>query len=738
MLKNLILLITILSVLLNSDLVKAQDIRYVDSEQEVQVPVYTTVNATFTVKLPSSIELSKDPSSGKGIFSSIVGVKGDIEKGKCVEVIPDTSFNLFDVTKRPLGNVKIPESEAEQSGYTHKSPEIVNVNQMETVWKEEEFSTLIKGAGSNFVYDAGSGYHNVNLNVSTLNAVTAGKWEGTLPFEILYGTYYPITETYPDVTAMLASEASPGSFIRTRGHYATKDGGSAVYEVMDTAVANDMTIFRLNNGKFAKLKTDNSSLVKLESVGITPNNFTSDKFNQLLDLLDGECKGVQFSNGKYYVDKKISLKSMSYCGMGNTALIVDSRYSTNEFNIITTLATEGPYNIEMCGLDFTYYTSNDHLLNSTESCLVSLHNIDSCKIDNCNFLSMPSEENGSYMRTDLLWFHQTDNIQNVSITNSTLKSLSPTALSPGTTSDSGGGSLWISGPTGTCPRINNILIKDCEFETAASDEAVAFWNGDFNNVLISDCVIKNTEGYTTDNLITFYNGSFNNVAVENCNVNVSTIDEYVYKVTGLTSKSEVKFKNCNTTLNCGVIDLSSYGVFLLGKDKIEHAGISTLILDDCSVTGAVESKFGSLVTSTNAKNKKVIFKHCNVDAFLSKGLVYAQTSDCMQYSVEDSTVNTHSDLAYMNGSTNVSMRVKGNTIYSNLKVTVAQKAQFDYEFVENICDADVDTLVYASWIDQVNAFVNILERNNNISDDDYHIFKSSNVIDESSIVSITH
>lgn len=146
---------------------------------ETNIPVNAVVASTFTISLPSSINLVKSETGYS--YSSVVGVKGDIGVRSAINVVPDETVTLYDVSKRPENDLSIPESE-EQQTYEHKDPVSVIVTQGALSWN---WSTLCsKISDSIFVY-AESGFHNVILNLSA-DSMKAGEWQGVLKFEISY------------------------------------------------------------------------------------------------------------------------------------------------------------------------------------------------------------------------------------------------------------------------------------------------------------------------------------------------------------------------------------------------------------------------------------------------------------------------------------------------------------------------------------------------------------------------
>lgn len=151
-----------------------------DSTKTVDVAVKAVVESTFTVSLPSSINLVKSEADYK--YSSVIGVKGDIDASAVVRVAPNSSIQIFDITNRPDNDSSIPQSEEDQT-YTHKDPVTMNVMQSTVVWNSEELAR--ESSNGDYVYDASSGFHNVSFNAEVAS-LKSGEWAGLLEFNIGY------------------------------------------------------------------------------------------------------------------------------------------------------------------------------------------------------------------------------------------------------------------------------------------------------------------------------------------------------------------------------------------------------------------------------------------------------------------------------------------------------------------------------------------------------------------------
>lgn len=147
---------------------------------ETNIPVNAVVESTFTVSLPSSINLVKSETGYS--YASVVGVKGDIDASAVVRVAPNRAAVLFDITKRPDNDSSIPQSEEDQT-YKHKAPVTMNVTQSTVVWNSEELAR--ESSNGEYVYDVSSGFHNVSFNAAVEN-LKSGEWAGILDFMIGY------------------------------------------------------------------------------------------------------------------------------------------------------------------------------------------------------------------------------------------------------------------------------------------------------------------------------------------------------------------------------------------------------------------------------------------------------------------------------------------------------------------------------------------------------------------------
>ena len=152
---------------LNTSVVKA-DNEFTETGNQ-SVPVTCDITATFTVRLPASIPLTKNTS--KYDYNGNVGVKGDLPSGARISVTPASEVKLYDMTLRPSDPLP---SGDEGADAQHKASQTANVTMADKVW-----TTLT------------SDYVDHAFTVATDGLLEAATWKGSLPFDIEYNAGSP-------------------------------------------------------------------------------------------------------------------------------------------------------------------------------------------------------------------------------------------------------------------------------------------------------------------------------------------------------------------------------------------------------------------------------------------------------------------------------------------------------------------------------------------------------------------
>ncbi|MCI7321720.1 MAG: leucine-rich repeat domain-containing protein [Lachnospiraceae bacterium] len=203
----------------------------VDDKTKASIPVEYTVGAAFSVKLPSTITLTDD--DGIWDYYGTIGVKGDIDSGKAVGVLPDDSFTMYDVTNRPTEDV--PSGDDDQ-GYARKDPISVVVAQAKTSFARTEIEPEVY-TDTELVLDAG--------------AMKSGNWKGLLKVNITYGTSGEIAGLYSSDGTMSKSwsqlKADGIIHVDENGVMTTNYGSSA--EVATFSLSDDSATGNLSSGE---------------------------------------------------------------------------------------------------------------------------------------------------------------------------------------------------------------------------------------------------------------------------------------------------------------------------------------------------------------------------------------------------------------------------------------------------------------------------------------------------------
>lgn len=137
-----------------------------DDTKDIQIPVECTVGATFTVKLPSKIKLENTDNNWR--YTGQVGVKGDIDAGKTVNVTPDNTVTVYDVTCRPTTDVP---TDIDDQDYAHKEAKDANVTQNKTSWSQTDINE--------------NSYNDTDITLDA-GEMQSGTWKGILNINIEY------------------------------------------------------------------------------------------------------------------------------------------------------------------------------------------------------------------------------------------------------------------------------------------------------------------------------------------------------------------------------------------------------------------------------------------------------------------------------------------------------------------------------------------------------------------------
>lgn len=551
---------------------------------------------------------------------------------------------------------------------------------------------------------------------------------------------------YDTIADLKTCNAEIGANVKTLGAYIVGDGGASTYSISASpagAVDNIFTV-ALNNGRYAIL--NNNGLLNVAIANINPNTNISDAFNNLLKIAaaNGSVKTIQFNDGTYFIDKPIYLKSFTYVGSGNTILSVSTSFTSNGDKIMSTVpsAENSIFSLNFDNITFDFPTTNSHPMKNREMILLSLAEIDGCSITNCHFNSYPTENNGAYMMTDLLWFKHSNVISNINISGCTFKNLTGTVYNGDPKARTIGGCIWICGHTRNDLPMNNITINNCQFENTVNDETVGIWKGSYNNLSISNCSFIN-HSHDSDNILTFYNGSFNNAIVKDCQFTLNSGCKYPIKITSIASDSKLDFENIKINLSSGITDstYTNISIFRTAYDSSVAAtdGPAQITFNNVNVKSTNNTTYRSLVLVTGTTNKQYHMENCNIDVPLTYGLYQFKSASNCAITVDKSSFNTYNFISTLEDVNNCNFTLTNNKIGNKLTSVIRNNAVINCNYSNNVYSSPTysyvfncmnlspskDRIVYAEKNNTLmtNNKLNYLYSNNNLKQDSIIQFK---------------
>ncbi len=424
-------------------------------------------------------------------------------------------------------------------------------------------------------------------------------------FILTFFAFHPLTVkctestlVFNSVTELKESILDPGVSVQTSGYFLPGDGGGASYVITNkpSAPVDDVYVIELPNYRYAELVYNSSDVLNVACAGIFPDQKISLRLNNLIKNGAGKIKGIQFNPGVYYIDSGINLYSMYYYGTDDTVLSVSPDFSTQRYGIFVNADTRGKYNID--NITFDYNSSDASILANRESAIMALASVKLCNISNCEFIATNSSDNNTVI--DLLWFRHSDIIENVTIVNSTFSNLTGQNCDPNKTVR--GGCLWFDGPVEDHNKsFSGIRIYKCTVTNTTSDEAIAFWNGNFTNVKF-DLSFINVK-HKTNNVVSFHNCSYHDVAFTRMSFLSECVAQSIIVLDAATLQSDIRFIECGFSLDAP--NASPYTdtkhVVLISNDPYN----SSIKISDTAVMATENTKYCSLITCYNSQNNKI-------------------------------------------------------------------------------------------------------------------------------------
>lgn len=445
---------------------------------------------------------------------------------------------------------------------------------------------------------------------SNIASASGGSAKKVSSFTELY------SETYKD-----------GTVVETTCYAKEGDGGAARYLINRDPGEGSVVDMPLDNGFYAHLQYKDS--VNVAALGILPGAECSIKLNSAIDYLSGKTKKLKFNAGTYYIANRIYLKSIVLEGR-NTVFSVSTDFDHYAHRIFLTDLNrhDVKYDITITGITFLYEDTKDQFSHGQGITLLTLTDINSCKIKNCSFIARNIASNGEFLSCNLLWFENTSS-KDITIDSCNFQNLTGCIKDNASKEHLVGGCIWFSG-TGQETNFSNVKINKCNIEHTTSDEAIAVWDCSVSNFLLSNSTIKNTH-YYSKNVLSVYGAATDNFVVKKCGFLVEAPAFTVAKIYNMAGSSKIDFLDCDFDMNT-----ESFGQqmvsFIYTNDngnKEMNETNKTVMLDGCRFRIKGNEKFTYVVSLYGAQHYKYIARNCNVkNAYNRAFFSVAYTDNC--------------------------------------------------------------------------------------------------------------
>ena len=473
---------------------------------------------------------------------------------------------------------------------------------------------------------------------------------------------------FSTVEDMRQTDLEVGWIVSTAGYRYEDDNGGATYRIVQKSEykTDNVYVIPIRGHLYAEMVFDEDTIVNVASAGIYPEENIGAKLNTLMYYSRGRVRGIEFNSGTYYIEKKIYLyDGLEVYGNGESVLSVAHDYSSSGTAVFVCSDTD--MNLVFDSICFDYETDNTHPLSRCESVLMALTNISSCTINNCSFRAVNNTPEAN-IAIDLLWFMHTPKMNNISITDCVFENLTGVGSSPDTMLR--GGSLWMSGPSGTTNyEFSDIEISNCIFNHTTNDEAIGIWSGKFKNVTLNNNTIESSE-HNTNNIITFYRGQFTNVLFADNDLSSYSKANAVIKIGDISSDSTIDIVGNDLSLNAdgGNPYSTTQSIILLIDDKAN----STLVVQDNTISTDNDTEYRSLINCKNNTSNQIELSNNDITCPLVYGMIYINQSKDIDAEIRGNSIDNASYIAAASNCDGGELGIFDNTIVSSNEVLVKE------------------------------------------------------------------
>ncbi len=121
----------------------------------------------------------------------------------------------------------------------------------------------------NIINELKSAIEETNTNLAETNTNVATNAANITSLEELVSDLETVSiiNTFENVAAMLAADLPVNTAVHTMGFYSAGDGGEGCYIVNDNGTVNNMSVFRMDNGKYAVLQIPVNGALNIKQLG---------------------------------------------------------------------------------------------------------------------------------------------------------------------------------------------------------------------------------------------------------------------------------------------------------------------------------------------------------------------------------------------------------------------------------------------------------------------------------------
>lgn len=418
--------------------------------------------------------------------------------------------------------------------------------------------------------------------------------------DLMPSTQIEPDKRYPSVAKMKEDlSLVEGKIVKTQGYWSSEYGGSAYYDIVQTAdlPVDEAKCIQLDNGLYAKLHAINDTIT-VNQFGAYGDGEHEDSTNIKKAINSGYSK-IIFEGKSYLCDKPITISTSNVTILGNSSTLVMKEgyhYSTDPYRFIYIGNNNDKLrNIVLRDLQISTGTI---VFPNNDAIQVFIENTDNITITNCQFEVREIDHDKSRHLTNI-WVG--GNTSKLNVTDNKIINLSNSSV---------GGNIWFSYGT-----IQDVNIHHNYIEKSSHDESIAIWQGNIENISIdrNEFYIHEEKVENPSNIVFTFGG-------------INSNDIHTIK--------KIQFTNntVNTSSQTGIFKTATADTVIFEGNTVKHQFIAK---ESASFWYVFE----------NATNIKV--KNNNIEISSNSSDIQQFTLSKEQASFENNTITTTSKFRYL-------------------------------------------------------------------------------------------